>query len=120
MAPGSLMSTTGTVSIVPGGGPPFASLVAASPPARRVAGIAARVPVRSGADAAPLGAARPATCTGGGGTAVGAGAEPPVAASITSGVSPRLDAGFWGETTVEVEAPTEDLAGESAEPAPEN
>jgi hypothetical protein len=38
----------------------------------------------------------------------------------TSGISPRLDAGFWGETTVEVEAPADDLAGESAEPPAAN
>ena len=39
-----------------------------------------------------------------------------------SGVSPRVDASYWGEATVEVEAPApaDDLAGESTEATPEN
>lgn len=38
----------------------------------------------------------------------------------TSGVSPRVDASYWGEASMEAPAPAENLAGESAEPAPEN
>ncbi len=38
----------------------------------------------------------------------------------TSGVSPRVDASYWGEASVGLPAPTEDLAGENAAQDPEN
>lgn len=38
----------------------------------------------------------------------------------TSGVSPRVDASYWGEASVELPAPTEDLAGENTAPDPAN